>query len=379
MPKIKHIEEIHDGIPKDLAEEYFSDIEKFGLYSFCQSHSAAYSIIGYIAMYLKTYYPAEFYAGCLTYLSDDKVRQIILEAKKQDIDISPPHINKSTDKFYPVDDRTIVAPLNRVKYVAAAATHIMEVRNEGGPFIDLADFENRTTKRIANKRVKEALGSIGALDTIDPEWASMDLTERSRAINEYMPSIPLGFVKVDRKIDLTAKDKSKLNELIEPLKEFDNVAIPYLGKTPKMVIIYDKPSASELKSGKFTETKAFNSTALAMYRAGLDKADAYYTGYSKTTLGKAGASPAEHNANMDFLKTELAIINPAVVVLLGSNAIRAFFPDTKGNAMESACNVVYNKELDINFVFGFNPAQIHFNPDYSDTLIEVFEIANGLV
>ena len=49
--------------------------------------------------------------------------------------------------------------------------HVVEVRNEGGPFIDLFDFAKRVDSRTVNKRCFENLARGGAFDALEPSRA----------------------------------------------------------------------------------------------------------------------------------------------------------------------------------------------------------------
>ena len=67
------------------------------------------------------------------------------------------------------DAKTIRYGLGAVKGVGEPAVQaILAARQAGGPFKDLFDFCCRVDKRIANRRVIEALVRAGAFDTIAP-------------------------------------------------------------------------------------------------------------------------------------------------------------------------------------------------------------------
>ena len=57
---------VANKIGEDLAERIFNKIAYFAGYGFNKSHSAAYAMLSYQTAYLKTKYPAEFMAACLT-------------------------------------------------------------------------------------------------------------------------------------------------------------------------------------------------------------------------------------------------------------------------------------------------------------------------
>lgn len=70
--KITGVVEESNGLTHERAEEIWNMFEKSGAYAFNKSHSVAYSLISYQSMWLKTHYPAEFFAAALTILGEDK-------------------------------------------------------------------------------------------------------------------------------------------------------------------------------------------------------------------------------------------------------------------------------------------------------------------
>jgi DNA polymerase III subunit alpha len=215
-----------------------------------------------------------------------------------------------------------------------------------------------------------------------PTAAAMDAVERSKAINEYLPSIPLGYVQIDRKIDIQRSGKNSLGGMLIKLKEEDKrFIVPCLGSTPKFMAVYDSATASEGKSGKFTDSKGFATIARALYKADLNKADGYWTGLVKRVKGKGEKifDNSTLEGGFKILQKEIEIIKPPVIVCLGSNVSRMFIPTLKGGPAENALQVHYNAELDANIVLGFSPGMCFFNPDLEDTLVELFELVAGMV
>ena len=375
------------GVVRAEAETIFDQISKFAFYAFNKSHSVEYSLLSYLCMYLKVNYPVEFYAASLTYIDDKKVRAVINEAKKNGITVDAPSINDSTDKFHPVTTRRIVAPLSKIKYVAGVAKLIMEERKYAGPYKSLDDLVDRTTARaerkVVNKRVVEAMLAVGALDDICPPAAPVCPVERSKALNEYLPSIPLGHVAIAREMKLDRKATDKLLEFLGDLSESlgDGYVGPYTGRNASFMVVYDSATASEAKAGMFTETKGFATTNLAMLKADLNKADAYFTGLVKRK--KEAKEKIFNNTVLEesfkILLQEIDILKPTVVLCLGSQVAKMFDGSLKGGATDNAGKVIYREDLDCNIVIGFNPSTLFFNPDYEPILVELFDTVAAML
>lgn len=150
------------GFSYENAKSLFNLIEKFAGYGFNKSHSAAYALITYQTSFLKTYYPAEFFAALMTYEADntDKIAKYIEEAKSLGIEILPPNVNKSNAEFTPMGEK-ILFGLSAIKGVGSKAIESI-VQNR--PFKDLNDFILKVDTTKVNKKVLEQLIKAGAMD-----------------------------------------------------------------------------------------------------------------------------------------------------------------------------------------------------------------------
>jgi len=166
---IKGAMEHTPGMTPEIAGRIMDVITFFGSYGFNKSHATSYGIIAYWCMYLKVYYPIEFYAALLRYEPDRlEIQRIVKDAKKHDIKVLPPDVSRSKSHFSIVDD-AIRGSLCDIKNVGAKASDaIMEAQ----PFTDFTDFLVRIEKRRVNKRVVESLVRAGALDGLlpNPGW-----------------------------------------------------------------------------------------------------------------------------------------------------------------------------------------------------------------
>ena len=143
---------------------------------FARTLAAAYALVAYQTAYFKAHHPAAFMAANLSLVMDDtdKVRSFRDDAIAQGLKVLPPDINASNYRFEPVDAASIRYGLGGVKGTGAAAIDaIVAARKAGGPFRDLFDFCRRIDKRVANRRVIEALIRAGAFDSIVDHRSSL--------------------------------------------------------------------------------------------------------------------------------------------------------------------------------------------------------------
>ncbi len=157
-----------NNISSKIADEVFELLFKFADYGFNKSHSLAYSVLAYQTAWLKAHYPAEFLASNMSAeLNDlDKIVQLIEDAKRFDINVLPPDVNRSIAKFK-AEENTIFFGMAAIKNVGTLAVESIIKAREEKPFKSFFDFVGRVDTRLINKRALEALICAGAFDSLN--------------------------------------------------------------------------------------------------------------------------------------------------------------------------------------------------------------------
>jgi DNA polymerase-3 subunit alpha len=158
------------GVDSALATSIFDLMEKFAGYGFNKSHSAAYALIAYQTVWLKTHHPAAFMAATLSADMDDtdKVKLFCEEAQSIGLELLPPDVNLAGYRFIPESTTQIRYGLGAVKGTGEAAINtLIAARAQGGAFVDLFDLITRVDRRSVNRRALEALARAGAFDALD--------------------------------------------------------------------------------------------------------------------------------------------------------------------------------------------------------------------
>ncbi len=176
------------GVDPKIADEVFDLMAAFAGYGFNKSHSAAYGLVTYQTAYLKSHYPAEFWAALLTCDKDDtdKVARYVAEVRDSGIEVLPPCVNQSEMDFsvvkqtekHPksgvlIEKQAIRFGLSAIRGVGEGAVEALLVtRNEKGSFASLFALCERVDLRRINKKVLEALIKAGAVDALVPGRAA---------------------------------------------------------------------------------------------------------------------------------------------------------------------------------------------------------------
>ena len=166
---------IRNGIDEKSANKIFDEMAEFAKYAFNKSHAACYAVVAYRTAYLKAYYPAEFMAATLnSFLGNlDKIPQYIDECKKLSIEILPPEINKSYEKFT-VDNGKIRFGLGSIKNVGTVPVkNIVDERNKNGEFKSFTDFCERIIDAQVNKKCIESLIKAGTFSEFKENRSTM--------------------------------------------------------------------------------------------------------------------------------------------------------------------------------------------------------------
>ncbi|MDE6730391.1 MAG: DNA polymerase III subunit alpha [Oscillospiraceae bacterium] len=170
---------IQKQIPEQIAQQVFSQMEKFAAYAFNRSHATAYARIAYQTAYLKYHYFGHYMAALMTYAeSDTKLAGYLRECSTgnlQKLRILPPDINTSQIAFvYDPDQNCILFGLTGIKGLGRMfLDKILEERRIHGIFQNLQDFCKRTASLGLHRQQLEVLIQSGALDCLNPNRKQM--------------------------------------------------------------------------------------------------------------------------------------------------------------------------------------------------------------
>ena len=157
---------VANGVPENIANEIYDDMISFASYAFNKSHAAAYAFVAYTTAWLKCHYPCEFMAALISSVLDDtpKVAEYIAECSRLGIEVVPPHVNVSSERFTPKDGKIYFGLLAVRNVGAGFIREIERERETGGEFKSFYSFCKRMQDKEFNKRAVESLIKCGALD-----------------------------------------------------------------------------------------------------------------------------------------------------------------------------------------------------------------------
>jgi DNA polymerase III subunit alpha len=165
------------GVSDAKASHIFDLVEEFAGYGFNKSHAAAYAVVAYQTAYLKAHFPVDFIAASMSLdlSNSDKLASFVQDAKRINVKMLPPDLNRSEADFSveQADDGLAVRyALGAVRNVGLSAMEsVVAERKRKGAFKALYDFSERIDSKAINKRQLENLAKAGALDSMEPDRA----------------------------------------------------------------------------------------------------------------------------------------------------------------------------------------------------------------
>jgi DNA polymerase-3 subunit alpha len=159
---------INNGVDEKTANDIYDLMVEFAKYAFPKAHSVAYAALAYETAWLKLYYPVEFMAALISSImgSSGTVSRYIRECKRLGIDVLPPDVNESRDKFT-VENGKIRFGMAAIKNVGTnAIAEIIKARKEKGKFVSFVDFCSKVDQSVLNKRQIESMIKCGAFDSL---------------------------------------------------------------------------------------------------------------------------------------------------------------------------------------------------------------------
>lgn len=370
------------GVVPGLAEELFDKTEKFAAYGFNKSHAVEYALISYQTMYLKVHHPAEFWAGVLSMVKEDRRDAALADMGRMGIKLLPPDVNLSETFFSVMNSTTVIAPFAAVKGISErSAAGIVEARQEKGAFTSMTDFIEKVPGRMCHSGQRESLNKVGAFATVEPGQLPSDHPDRRRDQRELMAGLIADHVIVDRPMELDETKLDALNQVIRGWKACDKCDLaglchpkPWLrDRRVRAMIVVDGPSYKEEAQDEMGHGGQMDTLTASLAKAGLAPEEVYITGLIKspkpektkswgtTTLSECPA----------WLEEEIKVLRPPVIVVAGSLAFKHFVKSVKGGLNEHAGRVIYDKERDANILVGINPAAVFFDASKGEVLDEI--------
>lgn len=150
------------GVAEPVVDNVIETMKEFGSYAFNIAHAVCYAKESYQTAWLRTHYPAEWFAACIQVYRqrEDKVAIYLNECRTDHIAVKSPNVNESREIVTVTKSGEIIMPLNTIKGVGKIADSIVENQ----PYHELKDL---IYKAKPNKGIIVNLAEAGALECLE--------------------------------------------------------------------------------------------------------------------------------------------------------------------------------------------------------------------
>jgi len=152
----------HPELTEQERQETLLYLLNFTGYSFNRAHGLSYGYITIMCLWLKCYYPSEFFTSLISRCDDDdKRKKYIMAGKKKGLNILPFSVFKSKFACQPEGDNGLRLGLSMCKGFGTKAWEELEPRQK--LITDLKSFYSQSWSKMNRKCIK-VLASVGAFD-----------------------------------------------------------------------------------------------------------------------------------------------------------------------------------------------------------------------
>jgi DNA polymerase III alpha subunit len=156
-------------IGEEAALDWRDKIVSFGRYCFNRSHAIAYTIISYQCLWLKRYFPAEWWAAVLSECDRDKRIAFMGVARSEGIKFGTINVNKLSAEFTVLGDE-ILPGLSSVKGLGGSTAEKVVEASQGKQFTGVDDFIAHCG---GNKTALERIIKLGGFSSINPNTKAL--------------------------------------------------------------------------------------------------------------------------------------------------------------------------------------------------------------
>lgn len=153
-------------VSPEIAEAIWERMVTFGRYGFSVIHAVEYAHITYACMFLKHFYPLEWWAAILTNATEQEITGKFWPFVK-DI-VSPPDINLSSDTMAVDYANGLIR--SKMGIIRGMGEKTIEPIVNGRPYADIQDYVN---KEVAGDSLTHKLIHVGVLDSLFPPKSNL--------------------------------------------------------------------------------------------------------------------------------------------------------------------------------------------------------------
>lgn len=199
------------GYEDVVIAEVWRQMESFGGYSFAKGHSASFAVESYQSLFLKTYYPKEFYVAVINNFGGFYGTEFYFhELRKNGACIQLPCLNNSSYLTNIKGDDVYVGFIHLQGLEENLGRKIEEDRERRGVFIDLNDVIQRLQPKVEQLNILIRIGAL-RFTGLDKKTLLWEANFRNNKVERVMTNSL--FIQDDIKFSLPKFEENRLEDL----------------------------------------------------------------------------------------------------------------------------------------------------------------------
>ena len=184
------------GVDEETIRTIFTKLIGFSNFGFPKAHAAAFAVLAYQSSWLRRHYPAEFLASLLNAqpMGFYPPASLVRDAQRRGVVVLSPCIARS-GAGCDMDGEAVRIGLGYVRGVRdEAAERLVAERDEGGPYVDLADLAARSDLRREQliDLVRSGACDLWGRPRRELEWELATVSRPGRGARGTQLALPLG-------------------------------------------------------------------------------------------------------------------------------------------------------------------------------------------
>lgn len=203
------------GYPEEITAEVWRQMESFGGYSFAKGHSASFAVESYQSLYLKTYYPCEFYVAVINNFGGFYRTEFYFhELRRNGGIVELPCLNYSDYLTNIHGDGVYVGFIHLQGLEQEFGQAIVDERERNGPYLSLNDVLQRLHPAPEQLNILIRIGAL-RFTGLDKKTLLWEANFRNKRTEKELP-VTL-FQTEEVKFSLPVFEENRLEDLKDEL------------------------------------------------------------------------------------------------------------------------------------------------------------------
>jgi len=353
------------------AVEFWAELQEWARYGFGKAHSTAYSIIAYQTGYLKTNYPAEFFAATLTYgeyneksRDENKHKQYVIdEAIEYGFTIMPPKTKFSDPTNWVAIDDILYAPFVELKGIGESnAVKCNEVKAKP----KMTGFFNVDPSPKKKTKIDQIMEAIhGEEDEYIPDREILDeylsfkiKNPRKKYVSEDVVVQKNKRFREEVKISTCVKCGLREEANSPILSSIGKYNAYIIGEAPGL----DEDEGVKLRNGDVIHTAFIGKAGQELWNSlkvhKIERSDLFVSTVCRCYPSKTGTPKPKHTGQcLPYLINELRMNQCRLILALGNTCLSAF-TGRSGGITNLSGTMEWVQKLNAYVVWGINPSAV---------------------